>query len=131
MRSGILSVLFLFASLQVLAQFPISPNARDENNLRTGYWTILNDSADHVVTNPDSVVYYRIIRFEKGKPVGKVRDFFRTYGRQWEGYLTATEPDFKEGEAIYYFENGKVQYHGFFKNNRWNRPSQRLFLKKP
>ncbi|MEJ0056451.1 MAG: hypothetical protein WDN75_12850 [Bacteroidota bacterium] len=123
--------LLFFTALPSLAQFPVSPNAYDEQNLRTGYWTILLDSTDKVVTNPDSVVVYRIIRFEKGKPVGKVRDFYRTYSRQWDGYLSSVNPDIKDGETNYYFENGKVHYHGFYKNNLLQGPFQEFYDKGP
>ncbi len=76
----------LFIYVDASAQYPVSPNLVDENGLRTGHWTILYDSNFYIVHDPDSVVFYRLIRFEAGKPVGKIRDFWKTGNKYWDGF---------------------------------------------
>jgi antitoxin component YwqK of YwqJK toxin-antitoxin module/CHAT domain-containing protein/Flp pilus assembly protein TadD len=123
---------FFFAIFTVLiffnatAQFPPSPNKLDEKGLRTGHWTLLYDSAfKRLVKDPDSVVYYRLAHFEGGKPIGKVRDFYRTGRKQWEGFLASYLPDVPgDGEAIYYHENGKVKETVTWKNGKLNGPAR-------
>ncbi len=113
---------FVFSFTSALAQYPISPNALDENGLRTGYWTIWYDSAFKEIKNKDSVRYYRLARYDAGKPIGKVRDFFRSGTKQWDGYLTAINPDFREGDANWYFENGQLREALTYKQNKANGP---------
>lgn len=102
----------IFVPLTLSAQyFPVSPNKLDENGKRTGHWTLLFDSTfTKEVRSPDSVRYYRLIKFEAGKPVGKVRDFYRNGQKQWEGFLISLNPQVFEGLCIYYFQNGQVQF---------------------
>ncbi len=108
---ALLFEVFFLISIQTIGQFPISPNRFDENGKRTGHWTILYDSTwKKELKNPDSAVYYRLIRFEAGEPVGKVSDFYRTGVKQWEGYLLSLNPSIMDGEVIYYYENGKPNY---------------------
>lgn len=97
-------------------RFPPSPNAIDDAGLRTGHWTLLYDSAWRETTIPDSAIYYRLLRFDKGKPTGKARDFFRTGVKQWEGFITALNPDVLDGESIHYFENGRIEAVSHYKN---------------
>lgn len=92
--------------------FPVSPNAYDANSQRTGHWTILYDSTfQKEVKDPDSAFYYRLVRFENGKPSGKVRDFYRSGVKQWEGYLLSLQPIITDGEVSYFFENGKKSHY--------------------
>jgi antitoxin component YwqK of YwqJK toxin-antitoxin module/tetratricopeptide (TPR) repeat protein len=116
--------ILLFICFASFAQFPISPNKFDENSIRTGNWTILYDSAWKEVHVPDSTIYYRLMRFDKGKPVGKVRDFYRNGFRQWDGYIVSILPDvFDDGENNYYYENGKLHFKKFIVNQQLNGPS--------
>ena len=112
----------LLLSLEGAAQFPISPNAYGANGKRTGHWTILYDSTfTKEVSDPDSVFYYRLIRFENGKPSGKVRDFYRNGFRQWDGYLISVTPDvFGDGESNAYYESGKLQHKRVYKDQKLN-----------
>jgi hypothetical protein len=65
----VLLLVALLVSLTGLAQFPVSPNAYDANGQRIGHWTLLYDSTfTKEVISTDSVFYYRLIRFENGKP---------------------------------------------------------------
>lgn len=111
--------LILLSSL-CQAQFPISANASDEIGNRVGHWTILYDSAFHEVTQADSAWYYRLIKFENGKPSGKVRDFFRSGRKQWEGYLLSINPDFVHGEVRFFYENNQVRTEASYLQNRMN-----------
>jgi antitoxin component YwqK of YwqJK toxin-antitoxin module/tetratricopeptide (TPR) repeat protein len=101
----------LLAPFLSFAQFPVSPNKLDANGKRTGHWTLLLDSTfTKEVKDPDSVRFYRLLKYEAGKPVGKVRDFYRTGRKQWEANVISINPDIADGEAISYHENGKVKY---------------------
>ncbi|MEJ0029847.1 MAG: CHAT domain-containing protein [Bacteroidota bacterium] len=101
---------FLFFYQSSFAQFPASPNLLDENGKRTGHWTILYDSSFNVVHDPDSVDFYRLIRFEAGVPVGKVRDFSRSGFKYWDGYAKSIDPYVFNGESNHYHENGRLSY---------------------
>jgi antitoxin component YwqK of YwqJK toxin-antitoxin module/CHAT domain-containing protein len=104
-------LVLLLTPFLAFAQFPVSPNKLDANGKRTGHWTLLYDSTfKKELKNPDSVRYYRLLKYEAGKPVGKVRDFFRTGRKQWEGNVISLNPDINHGETISYHENGKIQY---------------------
>jgi antitoxin component YwqK of YwqJK toxin-antitoxin module/CHAT domain-containing protein/tetratricopeptide (TPR) repeat protein len=110
----LLFVLFITPLLS-FAQFPVSPNKLDANGKRTGHWTLLYDSAfKKELKDPDSVRYYRLLKYEAGKPVGKVRDFYRTGRKQWEANVISINPDIADGEAISYHENGKVKYKSYY-----------------
>lgn len=95
---------------------PPSPNQFDEKGLRTGHWTITYDSLWRETTNEDSVNYYRLVRFERGIPAGKVRDFYRTGVKQWEGYLSSLSPEVYEGECLTFHENGRLKYRHHYRN---------------
>src|SRR5688572_14848026 len=103
------SLIVFLICLRVNAQFPNSPNQLDENGKRTGHWTILYNSFKKEVKTPNTVVYYRLIRYEAGLPVGKVRDFNRTGQKRWDGYLVSVNPDVPDGEVNFYFENGQIK----------------------
>jgi antitoxin component YwqK of YwqJK toxin-antitoxin module/CHAT domain-containing protein len=124
MRKCLIISFFLFTVITALSQrFPISPNAFDAQGRREGHWTILYDSAWKEVHDVDSVVYYRLIRFENGKPSGKVRDFYRNGTRQWDGELTSITPEvFADGVWNYYHENGTLSKKQTFKNGKANGP---------
>jgi antitoxin component YwqK of YwqJK toxin-antitoxin module/CHAT domain-containing protein len=113
--------LFALFSLTAYAQYPVSPNKLDENGKRTGHWTILLDSTfEKEVRTFDSARFYRLVRFEAGKPVGKVRDFYRTGQKQWEGTMISLTPPVFEGDAINYHENGKEKYRATYVNGKMN-----------
>jgi antitoxin component YwqK of YwqJK toxin-antitoxin module/CHAT domain-containing protein len=117
----LVSVSFVFAGFFSAAQnFPVSPNQLNETGFRQGHWTILYDSAWNEVSHPDSAKYYRLIRFDKGKPSGKVRDFFRNGSKQWDGYLTGIGPDVFDGEGNFYYQNGKLQSTRNYSNGKIN-----------
>lgn len=127
-------VAFCFLCFQFLSAFaqvklPKSPNQLDEKGLRTGFWTILFDSTFKEVKTEQEASYYRLIRFDAGKPTGKVRDFYTSYQKQWEGYLTSVDPDVKEGEAKYFYENSQVQVSCFFKNDKADGPYKEYSIK--
>lgn len=118
----LLIALFAAAVASAQVKLPKSPNQLDENKKRTGFWTILYDTAWKQVQEEKEAAYYRIILFEAGKPVGKVRDFYTSYQKQWDGYLSSFDPEIKEGEAISYYENGRVESKAFYKQNKMNGP---------
>ncbi len=115
--ANVIAAVLLFLSFgNGYGQYPVSPNLQDEKGQRTGHWTIWYDSAWNEVHHIDSVIYYRLIRFENGKPSGKVRDFYKTGLKQWDGFLLTINPDVFDGESNFYHENGKLS----FKQNNVN-----------
>lgn len=120
MKKTICIAFVLINFFAVAQNFPVSPNQLDENGLRQGHWTILYDSVWKQVNQPDSAKYYRLVRFDKGKPSGKVRDFFRNGNKQWDGYLSAINPDVFEGEANFYYQNGKISATRNYVNGKVN-----------
>lgn len=101
-------------------QFPIAPNAYDAAGKRIGNWIIWYDSHWQETAIKDSVAFYRLMRFEEGIPAGKVRDFYRTGVKQWDGFLLSMNPDVQDGEVSYYHENGKVKNSYQVKANKKN-----------
>ncbi len=124
MRLSIWLLVLIISIKTGLAQYPVSPNARDAEGLHTGFWTILLDSAFKETSNKDSVRYYRLARFEAGKPTGKVRDFFRSGTKQWDGYMSSINPDIRAGEANQYFETGQMKIKSVFLKDKLNGPYQ-------
>ncbi len=126
-KAIIITIIFLI-NFKVESSVPISPNQYDQNKLKTGHWTLTYDSLFRPTQNLDSIYYYRIARFEAGKPIGKVRDFYITGQKQWEGFLSSNEPEIKEGECTFYYENGKVSSISNFIHNKMNGLSTNYYL---
>ena len=51
-----------------------------------------------------------------------MRDFFRSGQKQWDGFLTTMNPDYREGEANWYYENGYLNEKVFYNANLLNGP---------
>ncbi len=113
--------LFLIPFFGYSQYVPVSPNKLDENGLRTGHWTILYDSSfEKETTNLDSARFYRLVKFEAGKPIGKVRDFFRTGQKKQEVYLKSISPDVFDGPCLSFHQNGKVKDKLTYQNGKIN-----------
>ncbi len=121
------AVFAFFAYYVTFAQYPASPNLFDENGKRTGHWTILYDSNFYEVHDPDSVVYYRLIRFEAGVPAGKIRDFSKTSFKYWDGYAKSIDPYVFDGESNHYHENGKLSYRQTYVDGKREGPCQEFY----
>lgn len=117
-------IFFLFFLIPFIShsqvKIPVSPNIRDEQGLRTGHWTILCDSLFHETQNLDSVRYFRQALFEKGKPVGILRDYYLSGRKQWEGALLDIFPDVFDGAYSQYHENGQLYVNVNYSNNKQN-----------
>lgn len=101
-------------------KIPVSPNLRDVNGLRVGHWTILCDSLFDETLNLDSARYFRQALFEKGKPVGIVRDYYLSGRKQWEGVLLEVSPNVFDGAYTQYHENGQVNIITNYTKNKEN-----------
>jgi antitoxin component YwqK of YwqJK toxin-antitoxin module/CHAT domain-containing protein len=119
--------LALFIYSASFAQFPVSPNLVDENGKRTGHWTILYDSSFNKVHDPDSVHFYRLIRFEAGVPAGKIRDFSRSGYKYWDGYAKSIDPYVFDGESNHYYENGKLSFRQMYVNGKREGPCAEFY----
>ena len=126
LRTIVLLIATLLLSTRLFAQIPPSPNRLDEQDRRTGHWTILLDRKFNETTLLDSTVYYRVVNYQGGKPFGKVRDFFRSTNiKQWEGFVEQFEPTLiiGDGEVREYHENGRLKTTGWYRNGKLNGPS--------
>ena len=115
--SFILTLLFE----NVFTQIPQSPNKINPAKERDGVWTILYDSNGKETSIPDSMRYYQINSFIDGKPVGIVRDYYRSGTLRWKGGLKSLQPPIsREGLNTWYFENGNVKTRVNYTNNKEN-----------
>jgi tetratricopeptide (TPR) repeat protein len=65
----------------------------------------------------DSIVFYRIVKTDlKGKPIGKVRDYYKNGKLQWEGKFLSLDPEVRQGKATWFYENGKKSQECFYSN---------------
>ena len=87
---------------------PSHPNKEDSLG-RQGTWTVLFDKNWQIIDNPESVEYYRIITYQDDKPVGIVRDYYRSGQIQMEGAMTHDRPEEMVGLVTYYYPDGTVQ----------------------
>ncbi len=115
----LLILIFGFNCLQ--AQNPTIPkkeNRVDANGLRQGEWAVWLNVNYQQVDNSDSVVIYRLINYENDKPIGVVKDFYRSGVLQWEGKLLEDRPHERlEGQAVWYREDGTKQLEREYEMN--------------
>ena len=97
-------------------EIPINPNAYDSDSSKTGTWTILYDKDSNITDIIDSVEFYRIIKYIKGVPSGKVLNYYSNGKIKWEGYLLSDNPIIKDSICIWYNE-GIQEYTINYKNN--------------
>lgn len=88
---------------------PIRPNAYDGDSLKTGDWVYYYDEGWENIPSSDGVAYYRLITYENGKPIGKMRDYYASGQIQMEGTLFNENPEQFEGELIYYSVKGHIE----------------------
>ena len=103
-------------------EIPDNANTYDLDSNKIGTWTILYNSDWEITLDIDSVEFYRIINFIKGKPSGKVHDFYKTGQKQWEGYLISDYPTdvFDDGKSIWYNLNSSIKTISNYKNDKLN-----------
>jgi protein TonB len=61
--------------------------------------------------------YYRVIERDNSKEFYFVKDFYPSGKTQMEGYYISLNPEIRNGEFKWWFENGNKQREGLFKNN--------------
>ncbi|TAG53381.1 MAG: CHAT domain-containing protein, partial [Cytophagales bacterium] len=133
-KKSILAMIYKFITLFLIAftassysKFPAAANQFNSSGQKEGHWVELYDSLWNETKNEDSAKFFRTIRYQNGKSIGKVRDFYANRQKQWEGFLISIKPEIKEGESIFYFENGKIQTTAFYVNNKKNGPFKEYF----
>jgi CHAT domain-containing protein/antitoxin component YwqK of YwqJK toxin-antitoxin module len=104
-------LLFLLGISASAQEIPVNPNNSDGKGLRQGKWTIWFDQKWKPTTIKDSVKYYRLIAYHDSKPLGLVKDYYKSGELQGEFYLAADQPTevMGDGKSIEYYENGNVQ----------------------
>ena len=113
----ILPVLFALTSLA--QKIPSNSNQVNAGK-RNGKWTITFDANWKEINDASQAVYYRLIEYQQGKPVGKVRDFHSKGLLQWEGQLLSDNPDVNDGLCIWYYENGDRKSEATYKDGLRN-----------
>ncbi len=109
-----------FSSSLQAQRIPKNRNKTDKYGLRQGTWTILYDGIWKIIKKRSKAKFYRIITYKDDKPIGKVRDYYRSGKLQMMvDSLVADRPtDIKEGSATYYFENGNKSQVSTYKQGR-------------
>ncbi|MDW8295999.1 MAG: hypothetical protein RMJ97_03865, partial [Raineya sp.] len=105
-------LIFLMLSiglLQVNAQskIPTAPNATDAQGRKQGKWVITLDKNWKPTTT--DIAYYRVIEYQNGKVVGKVRDFYaHNHKLQFEGEMLDDTPQNEKlkGRCVWYYDTG-------------------------
>jgi len=111
----ILSI-FLLSCITLKSQsIPENPNKTDDYGKRQGSWTILYNKEWEVISDKEKVEYYRIIKYDDDKPVGIVRDYYRSGQIQWEGQFLKDRPDeIMDGEITWFRKDGTREQSAIF-----------------
>jgi TonB family protein len=70
-----------------------------------------------VKTDKSNKYYYRIVEQNQSKGTFFVKDFYNTGTLQMKGTYSSMDPEVKNGEFIWYYENGQKRIESTFKNN--------------
>lgn len=70
-----------------------------------------------VKTDKSNKYYYRTVEKNKSKEIFLVKDFYNTGTLQMEGTYSSMDPEVKNGEFIWYYENGQKRIESTFRNN--------------
>ncbi len=109
-------ITLLLISFAITAQkIPSNLNQTTEGK-RNGKWTILLDAGWKEISDVQQARYYRVIEYQLGKPIGRVRDYHSNGLLQWEGQLLSENPDVNDGVCIWYFDNGDKKKESAYKN---------------
>ncbi len=121
MKTSILCVLLIFLLQVTFSQIPESPNKVNTLGKRIGQWTVLYDTNWNVISEKKNTVYYRIINYSNGDPLGKVKDYFKSGKIQSDFELVSEDPVvYADGIAIWYYESGNKAKEMIFKNGKLN-----------
>ncbi len=106
----------LTTQFAVAQTIPTRPNAYDADSLKTGDWVYYYDADWNDINQPDSAAFYRLIRYEKGKPIGEMGDYYANGKPQMIGTMVEEYPrEVYEGVSTFYSENGMVTQIWFYK----------------
>ncbi|MCC7051015.1 MAG: toxin-antitoxin system YwqK family antitoxin [Bacteroidia bacterium] len=118
MRKTLLIVLFVAGKVGLAQSFEVigkdTINFVDENNLRQGFWVILNKVKKLPGYKEDSKVEEGA--FKDSKKSGMWKQFFASGKIKNEITYANNRPN---GYARMYFENGNIMEEGMWDNNRW------------
>ena len=98
-------------------EIPTNPNIEDDNG-RQGTWTILYDNDWNVIDTPESAAFYRIINFKDDKPVGLVKDYYRSGQLQMEAQMIDDRTVEMIGIATWYHPDGTTERAVYFPGDK-------------
>jgi antitoxin component YwqK of YwqJK toxin-antitoxin module len=118
-------------------------NALDKDNARTGKWVLHLNKELSVVSDSLPFTYYKVINYVTGKPIGYVNFLYKSGKLYFQTPVKALDPDVYSdgkirfladtgdtiktltyrdgvlnGEAKYFFPNGKPSLEGYYKDNK-------------
>ena len=87
-----------------------TPDLYNENNKKTGAWTIFLNRSFRPEEKIELAQYYRNATYDKGLPIGIVRDYFIDGSKQFEGMLLSEFPSVYQDTIRIYAQNGKLKW---------------------
>ncbi len=109
--------LVLLSLLSVAQPLPSSPNLSDDNG-RQGEWTIYYDQNWKIIEDAASAAYYRKITYINDKPIGLVRDFYKSGQVQMVVSMLSDRPEVLDGMCKWYTAEGKLEKVEFHRGTR-------------
>ena len=101
------TIVFVLQFFSVQAQLPNRPNAYGIDRAKTGDWIYYYDyDWNEISPDFDSAAYYRLITYERGKPIGTMGDYYANGIPQMIGTMVSEEPEVYEGNLVFYNELG-------------------------
>lgn len=97
-----------------------SVNLKYSDGYRAGKWTIYYDENWEEVNSISDASFYREITFTATGSITNtpVVDYYKSGQKQFEGQLTAVEPDVLNGPCVFYYENGNISSKGVMVNGQ-------------
>jgi len=84
-------------------------NQMDENGLKQGNFIYYYDNDWNILSDSINASYYRLVRYSKDKPVGKIRDFHIDGRLQMEAdSIVREDPETYHGLVQYFTDSGRV-----------------------
>lgn len=95
----------------------ILQNVQRKSRFRHGKRKVYYDENWNEISDSTKCVYYRLIEYNSGKPIGLVKDFYATGEPQGEYYLKSDRPDVFMGLVKGYYKSGKLMFVNNYDNN--------------
>jgi len=89
----VLASTLMLLSISLCGQnIPVNPNKTDGKGFRQGKWTVWFNRNWKPTFSRDSVTYYRVIDYKDDRPIGSVKDYYKSGVLQMEASFLADRP---------------------------------------